>query len=110
MEEVEFIDKEISCRDCRKGFIFSAEEQRFFKEKNLSNLPKRCANCRLVQRSQRLGIAPEQTAEVGCNSCGLPTRVPFTPNGHKPVLCNACFHNRKEASAKASQDRELALI
>src|ERR1700733_12267436 len=102
METIQYIDKSISCRDCNKSFLFSAAEQEFFKNKGLSNEPKRCANCRLLLRSQRQGVTPEQTAEVGCNHCGQPTRVPFQPNGQKPVLCNVCFHNRKVDATVAS--------
>jgi CxxC-x17-CxxC domain-containing protein len=111
MDNIEFSDKEIACRDCKKTFLFSAAEQQFFKEKGLGNEPKRCANCRLVLRNQRLGLSPEQTAEVGCSICNQPTRVPFQPNGHKPVLCNVCFHTRKDnAPVPENRDRELALV
>lgn len=113
MDRHEFVDKHIPCRDCKKDFVFSADEQHFFKQKGLTNEPKRCANCRLLLRSQRLGLTVEQTAEVGCSACGNPTRVPFQPNGHKPVLCNVCFHNRKVAeevpTIQPAVERELAL-
>jgi len=113
MDTVQYIDKSISCRDCKREFTFSAAEQEFFKTKGLSNEPKRCANCRLLLRTQRQGVTPEQTAEVGCSICNQPTRVPFQPNGHKPVLCNVCFHLRKMEPAVASiqpaHDRDLQL-
>jgi CxxC-x17-CxxC domain-containing protein len=113
MDKTDLADKYLSCRDCSKSFLFSAAEQSFFRDKGLSNEPKRCANCRLLLRSQRLGLAAEQTAEVGCSGCGTPTRVPFQPNGHKPVLCNVCFHNRKTADVPdiepAAPEHELAL-
>lgn len=108
MEKTELLDKQINCRDCRDPFIFSAAEQEFFIEKGLSNEPKRCANCRLLLRTQRLGLKPEQTSTVGCSICAQPTRVPFRPNGHKPVLCNVCFHNRK-STPDIVPERELAM-
>ena len=97
MDKTEFVDKTMSCKDCKGQFIFSAAEQSFFKEKGLTNEPKRCANCRLLARSQKSGLKIEQTAEVSCSCCDKPTRVPFQPNGQKPVLCNTCYHNGKEA-------------
>jgi len=112
MDGIQYFDKQIACRDCKKEFLFSAAEQEFFKDKGLSNEPKRCANCRLLMRSQRLGLSAEQTAEVGCSACGHPTRVPFQPNGHKPVLCNSCFHSDKTLPCDndvALKERELVL-
>ena len=45
-------DKTLKCIDCEEEFVFSAGEQRFFREKNLSD-PKRCASCRAKKRQQR---------------------------------------------------------
>ena len=72
-----FQDKDISCRDCSKPFVFSAGEQEFFHAKGLINEPKRCPNCRILMRVQRNGEDPGRTAEVNCAECGSPTRVPF---------------------------------
>jgi CxxC-x17-CxxC domain-containing protein len=97
MEKSTTADKQLTCRDCRNTFVFSGAEQDFFKEKGLGNEPKRCPNCRLLSRSQRPGSAVQETAEVPCSGCERPTRVPFLPNGHKPVLCNACFYSKKNS-------------
>lgn len=55
---MEFKDQTIVCSDCSSNFIFSAGEQEFFKEKGLSNMPKRCPNCRKAkkQRSRHTGF------------------------------------------------------
>jgi CxxC-x17-CxxC domain-containing protein len=107
-------DKQITCRDCRHQFSFTVAEQEFFKNKGLTNEPKRCANCRILLRSQRSGLTENETAEVACCGCGGPTRVPFQPNGRKPVLCNVCFHNCRENKVVAEingklEEQELAL-
>jgi CxxC-x17-CxxC domain-containing protein len=96
MEDSCLIDKQLPCRDCRGSFTFSVAEQEFFKQKGLANEPKRCPNCRLLLRSQKPGSKVQQTAEVPCSGCARPTRVPFLPNGHKPVLCNSCFYAQKD--------------
>ncbi|MBS1989064.1 MAG: zinc-ribbon domain containing protein [Cyanobacteria bacterium SZAS LIN-3] len=93
-----FQDKDISCRDCNKSFVFSAGEQEFFHAKGLINEPKRCPNCRILMRVQRNGEDPGRTAEVNCAECGAPTRVPFQPKGYKPVYCTYCFRTRKAES------------
>ncbi|HEY9776523.1 MAG TPA: zinc-ribbon domain-containing protein [Planktothrix sp.] len=112
MNNTDLSDKHLICRDCKHEFIFSVEEQEFFQAKALTNVPKRCANCRLLMRTQRQGVPPERTAEVGCTSCSTPTRVPFQPNGHKPVLCNVCFHRQKleKSLLGESTRKELALV
>ena len=32
-----------------------------------------------------------QMVSVTCDSCGIPTEVPFTPVSGKPVYCSDCF-------------------
>jgi hypothetical protein len=38
-------DKTLVCKDCHKSFIFTADEQKFFKDKGFIE-PKRCPVCR----------------------------------------------------------------
>ena len=42
-------DKEIVCKDCGKEFIFTVEEQQFYKERHLRE-PKRCKICAKARR------------------------------------------------------------
>ena len=42
-------DKEIVCKDCGKTFVFTGEEQQFYKERHLSE-PKRCKECAKARR------------------------------------------------------------
>lgn len=51
MEELK--DKKITCVDCKEEFIFTANEQRFYKEKGFSNEPKRCKSCREKKKQER---------------------------------------------------------
>lgn len=46
-------DKKIACRECGKEFIFTVGEQEFYKEKGLTNKPKRCLECRRSRREAR---------------------------------------------------------
>ena len=47
-DEFESID--ILCISCNTKFLFSAGEQRFYKEKGLVNRPKRCRPCRIARK------------------------------------------------------------
>ncbi len=40
---MEFADRTLTCRICEKRFVFSAEEQQFFKLKGFVNDPRRLA-------------------------------------------------------------------
>ena len=48
-------EQRITCADCGREFAFSAEEQRFFREKGFTNPPKRCKECRQAKKEQRGG-------------------------------------------------------
>lgn len=37
--------EQLTCRECSKTFIFTTEEQEFYKEQNWEHLPKRCKIC-----------------------------------------------------------------
>jgi|SRR6185437_1712300 len=88
-------DVNLACSDCGKLFLFSHLEQEFFREKGLSNKPKRCHDCRLTNRQwrkSRAGVTDGTVTEVQCDLCGALTKVPFTPKGHKPIYCAGCLH------------------
>lgn len=95
-----FQDKILTCRGCSGQFVFSADEQDFFSTKGLINEPKRCPNCRVLARAERAGKTPEATTEIPCAECGTLARVPFRPNGNKPVYCNYCFKAKDHDNAK----------
>ena len=99
-----FEDKDLTCRDCNKTFLFSKGEQEFFNKKGLVNEPKRCPNCRILIRALRNGEDPNKTTEVKCAECEAPTRVPFQPKGYRPVYCSYCFRAKKTAEANQAKE------
>ena len=44
-------DKNITCKDCGKDFVFTVGEQEFFKEKGFENDPVRCPDCRRARKN-----------------------------------------------------------
>jgi hypothetical protein len=50
-----FSDKNITCADCSKEFVFNASEQEFFASKGFTNEPKRCPKCRQIKKAARFG-------------------------------------------------------
>jgi CxxC-x17-CxxC domain-containing protein len=76
-------------------FVFSAGEQQFFCQRNLSNTPRRCPGCRLALRFARLGRDIAELSDVHCATCGKETKVPFKPRGHRPIYCNDCMARKR---------------
>ena len=51
-----YIDAVFGCRDCKKDFIFTANEQKFWYEERqfwIDSQPKRCPSCRKSERRRR---------------------------------------------------------
>ncbi|WP_291575430.1 zinc-ribbon domain-containing protein [Clostridium sp. UBA4548] len=46
-------DRNITCKDCGKEFIFTEGEQAFYKEKGFENDPVRCPECRKARKNTR---------------------------------------------------------
>jgi ssDNA-binding Zn-finger/Zn-ribbon topoisomerase 1 len=46
-------DKLLTCRECDAEFVFSENEQAFYKEKGFENEPVRCPECRKARKQQR---------------------------------------------------------
>jgi CxxC-x17-CxxC domain-containing protein len=89
-------DKQLTCVDCGKSFVFSASEQDFYAEKGFQNEPKRCTVCRSSRKnSMSNNTQRKEMYKATCSSCGASTEVPFKPTGVKPVYCKACFVKQK---------------
>ena len=90
-----FQDRNLTCRDCGRDFVFSASEQEFFAEREFTNDPSRCPECRAARKQNR-GNGRGRSSPAGnvsgtCAACGAETQVPFRPSGARPVYCSDCF-------------------
>ena len=56
-------DKELLCQDCQGNFIWTAGEQRFYREKNFTP-PKRCPSCRAYLKRKLREQEERRTREV----------------------------------------------
>lgn len=98
-EEDDIFDKKIHCIDCRNDFVWTLGEQVFFRDKGLTNPPKRCRECKqakneriaAVAAAQEAGIKQRIEVAVNCAKCKSYTTVPFYPSQGRPVLCRSCF-------------------
>ncbi len=88
-----FADRTLTCISCGREFLFSSDEQAFFRERNFQNDPKRCKTCRAV----RAGVSVVRIeTRLTCAGCGELTTVPFKPRQGRPVLCRSCFQRAAE--------------
>ncbi len=98
-EHLEFEDENILCIDCGKDFVWTAGEQKFYRDKELQNPPKRCKECKQAKNERISSIAAakasgiKQKIEVAvyCANCKGYTTVPFYPSQGRPVYCRSCF-------------------
>jgi len=108
---MQFVDRYLKCSDCGNDFVFTAGEQLFFFDKQFKNDPKRCKLCKAKRAG--LGRTANPNAAVAlpfsrtetrteCSSCGIETTVPFKPTQGRPVLCRACFQQKRVPSGVAA--------
>lgn len=99
-----FTGKTLVCKDCGNEFEFTAGEQEFYAGKGFTNEPSRCPACRAARKNSRReqgrfggqGYRQErQLYVVTCDECGKMAKVPFQPDGSKPVYCSDCFRNHR---------------
>ncbi len=95
----DFEDIEIGCVDCEETFVWTVGAQTFFRDKGLTNPPKRCKNCKQaknkrlsdIQTAQSTGVKQKIEVLVNCANCETQTTVPFYPSQGRPVFCRSCF-------------------
>ena len=95
-ELMAFIDRDLKCVDCGAEFVFTAGEQLFFHDKQFTNDPKRCKQCKVKRGTGRGHVLSETRTK--CAECGTETTVPFKPTQGRPVLCRSCFESAKSLS------------
>lgn len=89
-EEPAMGDLEITCSECCAPFTFTAREQEYYRERNLT-YPKRCKPCRDARRANFGAQAGQrQRFHITCDQCGKRGSVPFRPLTGRPVLCSDC--------------------
>ena len=101
---MQFADKILVCVACLQPFLFTADEQRFFFEKQFVNTPKRCKSCRAKRNHTGKSRVPQET-RVRFSVCHQETTVPFKPTQGRPVLCRACFQSAPKTPSTASKGK-----
>lgn len=52
MDNNEYTDITLTCKDCGSEFVFTSGEQAFYAEKGFNNQPVRCNHCRKARKQK----------------------------------------------------------
>jgi len=92
-------DKNLTCKECGRPFLFTVRDQQFYAEKGFQNEPQRCRDCRGARKAPGQSSAGARPSfETVCAECGMTTTVPFRPRGDRPVYCRSCFTAHQPAT------------
>jgi len=100
-------DLMLTCRECGKGFSYTATQQAAHASKGFTNQPTRCLDCRANRRAARTITQGSsngdgrQSYPTVCASCGANTTLPFKPVLDRPGYCPSCFQARLRATQAA---------
>ena len=97
----ELDDKVLVCKDCGDKFIWTKGEQKFFIEKGLQNIPKRCKLCAAKYKTKLREKHPLWW--IKCQRCGKKNEVPFEPTT-EDIYCEDCFQKEIEKRDKKIND------
>lgn len=100
----ELSEETLECRDCGDLFLFTVQEQEYYRDKGLKHKPSRCPTCRKKNRDQ---IQAAQVP-VRCRKCHKNGFVPEAVPEAIDVLCEACFTRLKQKYLPAAPSSESA--
>lgn len=98
VKESQLEDKYLICQDCGNKFLWTAGEQKFFLDKGLQNIPKRCKVC--VQQYKEKLHSKHPVWPVKCTKCGKKSEVSFDPMT-EDILCEKCYNQEIEKRNQA---------
>jgi CxxC-x17-CxxC domain-containing protein len=112
-------DQRIKCVDCGEEFLFTAGEQVFYREHNLTHAPTRCKRCRTNRKGARgAEAAPASRPAEGargaremhpavCSQCGSETMVPFLPAPGRPIYCRNCYPSHRATQSEGTRSETV---
>jgi len=99
MQNSQFQDQTLVCKDCGKQFVWTAGEQQFYKDKGFDNAPMRCQECRAKKKADKM--ANRVMTTITCSNCGKEDQVPFVPRKGTGVLCRECFQKQRQGGGQS---------
>ena len=82
-------DVTLLCKECGKGFTFTAKEQQFYVKQGFEHVPTRCHECRQQARERR--DKGHTFYPIKCKITGKVGRLPIEPDDPKDVYSAEVF-------------------
>ena len=107
----ELRNKIIVCKDCKRKFPFTIEDQKYFGQKGYPD-PIRCLYCRRQKRILNLrdgvGIADEIKFSEVCDKCGRSFYTKFKRKPGERIYCDDCWKEIKFVNPNREKDKNVA--
>jgi len=83
--------QKLNCVECKKDFLVIAQEEAFYKKKELP-LPTRCPDCR---QTIRLSFKnPRKLYQTNCRHCKQEILTTYTPDSPYIIYCQKCYREQ----------------
>ena len=83
-----FINEILSCTECSRNYKLIKRELEFYK-KMVIPIPRKCWNCRFVDRIKRRG--PYKFWKRNCDKCQKEITTNYAPDRPEIVYCESCY-------------------
>lgn len=113
MVEETLKDKFLICKDCKRKFIFTIQEQKDFGQKGWKD-PIRCRYCRRQKKilnialKDGVSIADEVRFSEVCAQCNRSFYTRFKRKPGEKVYCDDCWAEIKYGSRDGRKDQRVA--
>ncbi|MFC1810172.1 hypothetical protein ACFLZH_01610 [Patescibacteria group bacterium] len=78
----------LACEDCSKNYKITPHEQSFYNKQSIP-IPKKCPDCRHIQRVALRGAG--KLYDRKCNECSADIQTTYSPERPEKVYCEACY-------------------
>ena len=106
----ELRDKLIVCKDCKRKFTFTVEDQKYFGQKGFLD-PIRCLYCRrqkkILNLRDNIKVADEIKFSEVCDKCGRSFYTRFKKKPGERIYCDDCWKEIKFTNPDRKQDEEV---
>ena len=104
-------NKWLVCKDCKRKFVFTVEDQKYFGQKGWDD-PIRCDYCRrqkkLLNLRDDIKLAEEMKFSEVCDKCGRQFYTKFRRKQGERIYCDDCFKEIKFVNPDRDKDKGVA--
>jgi hypothetical protein len=79
------------CLTCKKNYNFIPQELKFYKQQKIDQ-PKKCFNCRHLERLQQRN--PRKLFDRECFECRCKLQSTYAPEREEKIYCETCYNKK----------------